>query len=359
MVLYCSAETSSNFNHSGECNLADVSLQPYEQYINLLNDSEYSAALINREGTITSPDVKGVFVKKKNGKLGIMLGQEFNPIVYRGQCNDYPFMPSSERYELFDGNERIRHSVEWIKKNEFVQLISKSPYYTRTSEFEVLNCKYEYDMAAIAKQYNMVSENIDVTKNLMVAYFFAYTYVDDKTGERRPLEGFEYNTPMLYTGSIRNLYYRAYETVENLSFQAITSAKAQQTLSLKVGKNYDYVKSLFVKTELPKNTEIAKNVYEQFEGGRRLLPPDYASKYAKHIEGLRTLDDNLVSVYCKLTETDEVWLRGEFKKLGFDLTDKSYGVSVEAEAAINNEIDNYIIPYLDNKFIFRGIRQVC
>ena len=151
MVLECSEAKNRNFCISADNKFSEVSLQTYEQYINLLNDREYSAALINREGTITSPDVQGVFVKKKNGKLGIMLGQEFNPIVFRGQCNDYPFMPSSKRYELFDGNERVRHSVEWIKKNEFIQLIAKSPYYTRTSEFEVLNCKYEYDMEAIAK----------------------------------------------------------------------------------------------------------------------------------------------------------------------------------------------------------------
>ena len=356
MVLECSEAKNRNFCISADNKFSEVSLQTYELYINLLNDREYSAALINREGTITSPDVQGVFVKKKNGKLGIMLGQEFNPIVFRGQCNDYPFMPSSKRYELFDGNERVRHSVEWIKKNEFIQLIAKSPYYTRTSEFEVLNCKYEYDMEAIAKQYNLVSENIDVTKNLMVAYFFAYTYVDEKTGERRPLEGFEYNTPMLYIGSIRELFYRANETVENLSFQAITSAKAQQTLSLRIGNNYDYVKSLFIKAELPKNTEIAKNVYEQFEGGRRLLPRDYASKYAKYITDSKTINDNLVSVYCKLTETDEIWLRGEYKKLGFELTDKQYNISDEAYTFINKEIDDYIIPYLDNKFIFRGIK---
>ena len=356
MVLECSVEKCRNFCISAEDKFSEVELQSYEKYINLLNEKEYSTALINREGTITSPDAQGVFVRKNNGKLGIMLGQEFNPIVFRGQNNDYPFMPSSKRYELFDGNERIRHSIEWIKKNEFIQLIAKTPYYTRTRDFEVLNCKYEYDMEAIAKQYNLVSENIDVTKNLMVAYFFAYTYVDKKTGERRPLEGFDYNTPMLYTGSIRDLYYRAPETVENLSFQIITSAKAQQTLSLRIGNNYDYVKSLFVKAELPKNTDIAKNVYEQFEGGIRLLPPDYASKYARHIENTDTLSDNLVSVYCKLTKTDEVWLRSEYKKLGYELTDKPYDVSKDAETMINREIDDYLIPYLDNKFIFRGTK---
>ena len=354
MVTEQCAEEKRNFCISPEGKFSDVSLQSYEEYISLLNDLDYGTALINREGTITSPDIMGVFVKKNNGNFGIMLGQEFNPTVFRGQCNDYPFMPSSKRYELFDPNERIRHSVQWIKKKEFQRLIASTPYYSRTKEFEVLGHKYEYNMEAIAKQYNLVSDNIDVTKNLMVAYFFAYTYWDEKTNERRPLEGFDYNTPMLYIGSIRDLYYKAPKTVEDLSFQAITSAKAQQTLSLNVDENWDYVKTLFRKVELPKNVKIARELYEQFEGGRRLLPPDYASKCAGMINDNKPLSDDLVTEYCELTTTDEVWLRGEYEKLGYELTDERITLSEQAYNMINKEIDDYIIPYLNSHFIFRG-----
>lgn len=354
MVMAEYVNNKSNFCIPADEKFSDVSLQTYEEYINLLNDLDYGGALINREGTITSPDIMGVFVRKKNNKFGIMLGQEFNPIIFRGQCNDYPFMPSSKRYELFDPNERIRHSVEWIKKKEFIRLMKTTPYYTRTKEFEVLNHKYEYDMEAIAKQYNHVSDNIDVTKNLMVAYFFAYTYWDEKANERRPLEGFDYNTPMLYIGSIRDLYYKAPKTVEDLSFQAITSAKAQQTLSLNVEDNWDYIKSLFRKVELPQNVKIARNVYDQFEGGRRLLPPDYASKCAIMVKENKPLSDDLVTEYCELTKTDEVWLRDEYEKLGYELTDKKLAIPYEAYEMINKEIDDYMLPYLSSHFIFRG-----
>ena len=332
----------------------DVSLQTYEEYINLLNDFDYSASLINREGTVTSPDVQGVFVRKRDGKFSIMLGQEFNPVIFRGQCNDYPFMPSSKRYELFDGNERIRHSIEWIKKNEFIRLIKATPYYLRTKEFEVLNCKYEYNMEAIAKQYNFVSDNLDFTKNLMVAYFFAYTYWDAKTNERRPLGSFDFNTPMLYIGSIRDLYYHAPQTVENLSFQAIVSAKAQQTLSLYVANNWDYIKTLFRKVELPKNILIAKNLYEEFEGGRRLLPPDCGSKFEKLIKDNKSLQDDLVTEYCELTKTNEKWLRDEYKKRGYEFVNEQEDISDTAHNMINKEIDDYVLPYLNSNFIYRA-----
>ncbi len=342
-----------NFCISADEKSSGAALQSYDEYIKLLNEIDYAAALINREGTITSPDVRGVFIKNKKGNFSIIPGQEFNPLIFRGQNNDYPFMPSSRRYELFDGNERVRHSIEWIKKNEFVSLITSTPYYTRTKEFEVLGCKYEYDMEAIAKQYNFVSDNIDVTRNLMVAYFFAYTYWDADKNECRPLEGFEYNTPMLYTGSIRELYYKSYTAVKDLSFQAIVCAKAQQTLSLNIGDNWDYIKTLFRKIELPKDVRIARNVYDQFDGGRLLLPPDYASKCANLVKDYKTLQDDLITEYCDQTNTDEVWLRGEYEKLGYEFTEKRWELPSQAGEMINKEIDDYVLPYLNSNFIYR------
>ena len=336
---------------------SETVLQSFENYVSLLNDAEIANSLINCEGTVTSPDVQGVFVRKNNGKLGIMLGQEFNPIVYRGQVNDYPFMPSSQRYELFDGNERIRHSIEWIKKKEFIRLISTTPYYTCMSKFNVLNYGYEFDMEAVAKQYNCVSDYIDVTRNMMVAYFFAYTYFDKKTNQIRPIENFEYNTPMLYIGSIKELYYKANECVANLGFQAITSAKAQQTLSLNVANNRDYIKSLFKKIELPKNPKIAINVFEQFEGGRLLMPQDYASKCATLINEHNTLQEDLVVEYCEWTKTDEEWLREEYEKLGYELINKPWDIPEQAHNMIKNEVEGYIIPYLNSsRFIYREIK---
>lgn len=356
MAIVKNGDGHLNFCIKAEDKFSGLSLQSYEDYIYLLNDLDYASALINREGTITSPDVQGVFLKKNDGRFAVIPGQEFNPTIYRGQCNDYPFMPSSKRYELFDPNERVRHSVEWIKKNEFIRLIKTTPYYNRTKEFEVLGSKYEYDMEAIAKQYNFVSDNIDVTRNLMVAYFFAYTYYDEKTGERKPVESFDFNTPMLYIGSIRDLYYRAKDTVKDLSFQAIVAAKAQQTLSLNIPENWDYVKTLFRKVELPKDTRIAKNVYEQFDGGRRLLPPDYASKCAKLVNDNNTLQDDLVTEYCEMTKTDEVWLREEYEKRGYETVKKEWDISENAHNVINKEIDDYILPYLNSNFIFRGVK---
>jgi hypothetical protein len=210
-------------------------------------------------------------------------------------------------------------------------------------------------MESVAKQYNFVSDYLDVTKNMMVAFFFAYTYFDKETKQYKPIETFEFNTPYLYIGSLRELYYRTPEAVENIGFQAITSAKAQQTMSINVAKNDEYVKSFFKKIELPKNPKIAKNVYDQFEGGRLLVPQDYASKCAEKVNESYTLQEDLVIEYCESTKTDEEWLRGEYDKLGYDLISKKWDILDVAKESINKEIDDYILPYLNSHFLFRRV----
>lgn len=357
MAIVQDTDGYSTFIISKDANIPDITLQSFKSFIDLLNDTDLAYSLINHAGMVTSPEVQGVFVKKQNNKLGIILGQEFNPIVYRGQYNDYPFMPSSQRYELFDGNERIRHSIEWIKKNEFIRLILNTPYYKRTREFKVLDCNYEFDMEAVAKQYNYVSDYIDVTRNIMIAYFFAYTYWNKDENQLLPIENFENYSPMLYVGSLRDLYYKAPYSVENICFQTMLRAKAQQTMSLNVSTNRDYIKSLFKKIELPKNPVIAKNVFEQFKGGELLFPNDYATRCAAQIKNFRTLQEDLVVKYCEQTATDEEWLRGEYKKLNYELINQIWDIPEQARSMINREIDEYILPYLNTGFLLRGIRK--
>jgi hypothetical protein len=266
-------------------------------------------------------------------------------------------MPSSKRYELFDGNERIRHSIEWIKKNEFQRLISITPYIKRAKEFKVLDYTYDIDLEAIAKGYDHVSEYLDVTRDLMTALFFAYTYFDNEKRVFLPFTSFEYNTPYLYVGNLNELYQKAPDSVKDMGFQPMPRQKAQQTMSINVSGDFDYIKSLFKTIELPKNPAIAKYVYNKFEGGKLLFPDDYASKCAEQVKKFKTLQGDLFVRYCEETKTDKVWLNGEYKKLGYELVSRQWDIQEPARVTVNKEIDEWIIPYLDDGFIFRGIKK--
>ena len=334
----------------------NFTLPKLQDYINFLNDSELSYSLVNNLGMVTMPDIQGSFLKTDNDKLSILLGGEFNPIVYRGQNNDYPFMPSSQRYELADGRERIRHSIEWIKKNEFLRLIKSSPYYYRSLNFKVFNHNYELNFESVAKLYNCVSDYIDVTRNIMVAYFFAYTYFDKEKRQIAPIQDFENFSPAIYIGNLKKLYKTVPSSIQNTGFQTLLRAKAQQALSLDVSNDRDIIKNTFTKIDLPKNPVIAKNVFKQFNNGQLLLPADYASKCASKIKETRTLQEDLVEEYCNITKTDRNWLRSEYTKFGFSLVNNRWELPEQAKYVMHREIDDYIIPFLNNNFICRGVK---
>lgn len=338
-------------------NNPDISLPKMSEYVNLLNDNDLANSLVNRHGLITTTEVQGVFVETSPNKFGIVLGPEFNPIIYRGQNNDYPFMPSSKRYELADGNERVRHSIDWIKRNEFIKLLSNTSYCTRTQRFKVLDCNYDVNCEAFANLYNYVTDYIDVTRNMMVAYFFAYTYFDEKTARILPVKDFGKYSPTLYVANLRELYSTVPESINRIGLQPSIRAKVQQTMSINVQDNKDLVKGLFKKIDLPKNSLIAKNVFNQFNGGSLIFPSDYASRCALQIRGHRTLQEEFIDKYCDETSTDKNWLRGELKKLGFELINQPWDIPEQARYMINREIDEFIIPYLNSSFIYRGVKR--
>lgn len=110
----------------------------------------------------------GTFVKIASGKWGVLLGDEFQPQVYRGQNKDFPsFSSSFARLE----NDFSR-MIAWIQRKEFKSFFIKTPYYTRCREFSVLDCKYDFDFEAIFQHYGFKSSYIDITKDLFVALFF-------------------------------------------------------------------------------------------------------------------------------------------------------------------------------------------
>ena len=321
-------------------------MQTRDDYFESLNEYDIAASIINKDGRLVSSEVRGVYIELKPDKYGIILGTEFNPIVYRGLNNDYVFMPDSQRYELFDGKERIRHSINWIKKREFLNLMSETPYFTRIRDYKVSGCSYEFDMEAVAKHFNYMSDYVDVTRNMSVAYFFAYTYFNEDKKCYMPIENFEYNTPTIYVASLKDLYRQAPESVENLSWQPFNRTKQQLAMSVNTSKNWRKVQDVFKKVYLSKNPAIAKYIYELFEGGDLLFPKDYISMCATQVMEYKTLHEDLIYKYCDETKTDIKWLSEELKKLDYEFVNQPWYIPEQAKDIINKEIDENIIPYM-------------
>ena len=346
-------QTVGNFSEiipSFNLNVLEKPLLTIEEYIDSLNDYDNAHCQINRYGNLACSDVKGVFIETRPDTFSIILGEQFNPILYRGLNNDLVFMPDSLRYELFDGKERVRHSINWIKKHEFLNLMSKTPYFKRICELNICNYKFNFDFEAVAKHYNYMSDYIDVTRNMMIAYFFAYTYYDKEKNRYFPIENFNEYSPTLYAVSLRDLYYTIPDSVANISWQPLARPKMQQAMSINVSKDWDIVQSLFRKVQLPKNPAISRYVYEMFDCGNLLIPADYITRCANQIREYKTLHNDLIEAYCEETKTDIKWLREELKKLDFEFVEQPWFIPEQANDIINKEIDENIIKYLSKGF---------
>jgi hypothetical protein len=69
---------------------------------------------------------------------------------------------------------------------------------------EVYGNKFEFDLEALAQHYNFKTNYLDVTRDIEVAEFFAYTYIDD-TGKYQPITNFDSNNYKLHLYRV-NIY---------------------------------------------------------------------------------------------------------------------------------------------------------
>lgn len=326
-------------------------IQTIANYMDSLNEYDNAICPINKDARLANPARNGVFVESTPKTFKMFFGSEFNPIVYRGLNNDYVFMPDSQRYELFDGKERIRHSINWIKKHEFLSLMSRTPYFTIPQNFNISGHSFELDLEAISKHYHYMSDCIDVTRNILVAYFFAYTYYNSEKQQWLPIESFDINTPVLYAGSLKELYKAVPDAVKNTGLQPLLRSIAQQTMSINTSNNRELIQGLFRKIELPKNPNIARYVYDLFEGGNLLFPPDYISRCAASVKVNKTLHEDLFIRYCEETNTDINWLKEELSELGYEFVDQPWNIPEQAKEIINREFSDKIIPFIKTNFI--------
>jgi hypothetical protein len=176
-----------------------------EQYIYSLNDPQFATAFINVFGMISDSSFIGQYLRTDKNKFRIFPNPSFNPLIYRGENKMYPnFSPSLLRLNT----DPVKHAIEWIKKEEFIDLIRISPYNTylgSKDNFSVLNCSFDIDFEAVAQHYGFATNYLDFSTDIVTGMFFAYTkYIGP--GKFEPISDFGKYSPVLYIGDMKKLY---------------------------------------------------------------------------------------------------------------------------------------------------------
>lgn len=317
----------------------------------VLKDTNYA---IHPNFMHTEPIKKpGFFVKTGDKQCRIMLGGEFDPCIYRGQNQDFPFEPSFQRAKITQSP--LLHCAEWIKKETFKEVFKETPYFKRLSNMSILGNTFDFDLEALAQHYEFSTNYLDITRDFNVAMFFAYTWTDVH-GNYHPITDFEKFNPHLYitNGSTMNGFMR--DNYKIVGFQSALRPVTQLAMAIDMDNTENDTKGFFTKIELPKNAYFSVGVYNSFQKGTALFPQDTLSVIQKDIKTTNFIARDLLHKYCE-TFSKDINEMTNLLKQDFEITDKKIIIPAEITEQINKEITLGILPWIKNNIGWRTTSQ--
>lgn len=337
------------------------SLMTLDMLIMMMNDKDNAYLRTNRFGSMSTGQdgriVEGELIAVNDGCYGVFLGNTFNPLIYRGENKEYQeFVPSIDRRNYITGN--CDCCVDVIKKMIFLDWFRTTPYYTVCKNIQMNGHNMYFDFEAIAQHYEFPTSYIDISRDINVAMFFAYTYFKD--GAYHPIVDFDEYKPCLYIGNLKDIYTKNKELLKLISYQSVVRAYQQKAMALDL-TNSNGLKKLFLKVELPNMPEVAMGIYEHFVGGELLMPSgkinnyqDIVAKYADIIRRTKVFSLEYVERYCGIYQKDINDIRFVLEKQGYEITTgfEQFEISKNDLEVMYSDIDNGIKPFL-NRLGFR------
>jgi len=285
-------------------------LETWEHLINKLNIPSANADIsIYGEVNSTRDGEKknGYYVKTAEDKFKIFLNPTgFSSYIYRGEHKDYEhFEPSLQRALRKKETDKIQTA------NNFIAALKKSPiceYFKQPVKCGKESLTFDIDEEAIAQHYGFVSNYLDLTRDENTAKFFAYTYLDEKTGKYKLVEDFKNYSPTLYRAHITDVYKKY--GCEPIGFQPFLRPIKQWALAVNLGENYKDAKGLFKPFKLT-DTDEAKRIFESFKGGELLFPKEpmtsFIDKSGPKFLAAMERDDSYVKLLLNWLTENIVW----------------------------------------------------
>ncbi len=295
---------------------------------------------------------EGVFVETDNDKCRIMIGNEFDGLLFRGQNRDWDFTSSYSRI-----TSPLEKCIHWIKKEEFKEFFRTTPFFYRLqTEIKCRGKEFEFDLEALAQHYEFKTNYLDITKDFTIAMFFAYT--DYINGQYVPIDfqnkdkNYE---PHIYIANLGILNVATNnEDLKVVGFQASPRPLAQKAMAINLSDGAD-VKNLFAKISLPKNEYFTVGIYNSFKKGYKLFKPDILSPFVAKIKESTKISPVLLERYCEEFNVESAEIKKELAENNYILENAIHKLSKEETKNMNKCIDNEILPYIRN---YIGHRRV-
>ncbi len=326
-----------------------------EDFFRSLEQPNPHEPLFNAEKQFCNGNCLGSFVCDNiDHKLGIYIGRQTNPYIYRGENKLYKdFVPSAQRNKQNTNKKKAQQCIDWIKKQEFIEFFKSTPYFSRIDGFTVYDFAFHFDFEALAQHYEFISDYIDITTFLNTAMFFAYSYYNKEEKCYKPISDFNKYKPTLYIANLVDIYKACKDDLKLIGFQAAYRPRLQHAMAIDVSNNKN-IEQHFHKVNLPRDAHMAREIFENFNNGSSLLPNDFLSIKANQIRTDLNLNEKYFAEYCKDNNLEENKYKKIITKLGYQLNNVQYTYNKFDDYMMNREIDDYMFPFLNNNIAVRG-----
>jgi len=333
-------------NHE-HCELTTI-----EQYISFLNEPRFAADFINVYNMVSDSSFMGEYISIDKNKFRIYPNSSFNPLIYRGENKIYKnFIPSFLRIDI----NSIEHAIEWIKKQEFIELIKISPYntyLTSKDNLSILDCSFDIDLEAIAQHYEFATNYLDFSTDMLISMFFAYTQCIEP-GNYIPIEDFSKYNPVLYVGDIKKIFQETdKEKFKIIGFQPASRPTIQKALAFEFDDVKNDFISKFIKIELPKSTYMSIGIFEHFQRGKALFPKDLQTEFSKRIRDKYIISE-YINLYCEKFKKNIKDVQNKLINEGYEITNRKTVWSQNDYNFMNYEIKDYLLPWMYQNIGYR------
>lgn len=234
---------------------------------------------------ISSDDLEGLHaVMYEDGRVRLSSGIEFYFYLFRGQPEEHaPCLPTLSRLRYIE--ERL---LALCRNTAFEDAISDHPLVLLSEQIRFMNSPLHIDKQGLAQHYGLATDILDLTNNFDVASFFATCRWDDTSRCYRPVlfanePGIIYRlTPAIYECSNINS-----AKLETIGWQPLKRPEQQRACGLRMKPGLDFCSLPSVQMiKFRHCSEVSNRIWQAFDEGRSLFPPDAAAELAEQAKVL-------------------------------------------------------------------------
>lgn len=241
---------------------------------------------------IVSDDMEALHaIRSMSGDcINLMSGVEFSFTEYRGQTQEYEVCLSSldritRDHELFAALCRSTYFKQALAYHPVITLLQNKCLQLDERVAPLPIC---INLEGIAQHYGLPTEHLDITSNFSVASFFATQRWDDKAKKFEPMRmlsnpGVIYKLhPILSIDPTIKPDEMSYVPV---GWQPFPRPEQQRANAIRLKPSEDFSKTMGVtKYYFHHSRNQSKRIYEEFEGGDKLMPADDLANFADSLQ---------------------------------------------------------------------------